>query len=152
VKHTRELVGLLPYVMRDKVRYYLDYVNDRLIDLALESGLYSRVREIQKQVELIFVLRLLYGYFVIGFQNYERMLNYFETMEVDGFQIGSRVFSKRSPITSHWQQVANNIKRLVSETGTSQYVKPTMSTDMVLRQIIQSLPDKTGEKQDREQH
>ena len=152
MKHTRELVGLLPYVMRDKVRYYLDYVNDRLIDLALESGLYSRVREIQKQVELIFVLRLLYGYFVIGFQNYERMLNYFETMEVDGFQIGSRVFSKRSPITSHWQQVANNIKRLVSETGTSQYVKPTMSTDMVLRQIIQSLPDKTGEKQDREQH
>jgi len=58
VEHTRELVGLLPYVMRDQVRYYLDYVNDRLIDLALESGLYSRVREIQKQVELIFVLRL----------------------------------------------------------------------------------------------
>jgi len=72
---TQELTRLLPYIVRDKLRYYLGYVNDRLIDLALEEGVYDRVREVRNEVDLIFLLRLLYGYFVVGFQNYEQMLD-----------------------------------------------------------------------------
>lgn len=138
---TQELTRLLPYIIRDKLRAYLGYVNDRLIDLALEEGVYDRVREVRSEVHLIFFLRLLYGYFVIGFQNYEQMLGFFEDKGVKGFQIGSTAYTRQSTVSLEWKQVTSELEKLVSETGIALHVKPTLSIDEVLRRIIRSLPN-----------
>jgi hypothetical protein len=140
---TQELIRLLPYIVRDKLRYYLGYVNDRLIDLALEEGVYDRVREVRNEVDLTFLLRLLYGYFVVGFHNYEQMLGFFENKGVRGFQIGSTVYARQSSISREWRQVADELERLVNEAGIALYVKPTLSIDEVLHRIIQSMPSET---------
>ncbi len=135
----KELSRLLPYIVRDKMNYHLDYVNDRLIDIALEEGVYHRLREIRDQVELIFFVRLLYGYFVIGFQNYERMLAYFDSKGVQGFQIGSTAFTRQSPITRQWHEIAEELADYVREGGWSSFVAPGIPDIVVIRRIIDSL-------------
>jgi hypothetical protein len=145
--HIRELQKLLPYAVRDKFRYYLDYVNDRLIDIALEEGIYHRLPDVRPEVEVVFFLRLLYGYFVIGFHNYEKMLSYLDSKEIDGFQIGSTVFTKQSPITRHWSEVAHELERLVKQTSTASLVRPSMSIEAVIRQIVRALPGQTESRE-----
>lgn len=140
---TQELAGLLPYTVRDKFRYYLGYVSDRLIDMALEEGVYHRLKELRDEVDLIFLVRLLYGYFVVGFRNYEEMLGFFDRKEVKGFQIGSTVFTRQSPITFEWQRITNELENLVNRAGMAFYVRPTVSVDEVLRRIIRSLSDES---------
>lgn len=141
----QELTHLLPYVVRDKLRYYLGYVNDRLIDLALEEGVYDRVSDVRDEVDLIFLIRFLYGYFVVGFQNYGQMLSFFENKGIKGFQIGSTVYTRQSSIYLEWRQVADELERLVNETNIALYIKPTLSIDNVLHRIIRSLPSETSD-------
>jgi hypothetical protein len=137
--NVRELGNQLPYAARDKLRYYLDYVNDRLVDITLEEGVYDRLAEIRTQVELVFFLRLLYGYFVIGFRNYERMLSYLDAKEIDGFQIGSTTFTRQSAITHDWREIARDLDHLVSQTTIGSFVKPGMSVEAVIRRLVHSL-------------
>jgi hypothetical protein len=137
----RELAQLLPYDVRDRLRYYLDYVHDTLTDIALEEGVFHRLKEIREEVELIFLLRLLYGYFVVGFQNYEQMLDYFESKQVRGFQLGRTVFTRASSLTVQWQQVANDLEHIVSAAELAPSVRPGISVAEVIRRIVQSLPD-----------
>jgi len=140
---TQELASLLPYTVRDKFRYYLGYVHDRLIDMALEEGVYHRLKELRDEVDLIFLIRLLYGYFVVGFRNYEEMLGFFDKKGVKGFQIGSTVFNRQSPITFEWQRITDELENLVNRAGIAFYVRPTVSVDEVLRRIIRSLSDES---------
>ena len=143
----RELIWLLPYAIRDKVRYHLGYVNDRLIDIALEEGLYSRLGEVRDEVELIFLVRLLYGYFVIGFENYQRMLDYFAVKEVDGFQIGSMSFTRHSPITQQWREIAGELESYVNERGWAPFIAPGIPDAVVIRRIIDYLLDRGKDEQ-----
>jgi hypothetical protein len=136
-----DLGAQLPYTVRDKLRYYLDYINDRLIDITLEEGVYDRLAEVRDQVELVFFLRLLYGYFVIGFRNYERMLNYLDAKEVNGFQIGSTTFTRQSNITRDWQEIARELDHLVNQTSIGLFVKPGMSVETVIRRLVRSRSD-----------
>jgi hypothetical protein len=145
-RQVQELIQLLPYDVRDRFRYYLDYVHDTLADIAMEEGVYYRLKEIREEAELIFLLRLLYGYFVVGFQNYEQMLSYFESKQVRGFQIGRTAFTRTSPLTAQWQQVANDLERLVSTAELVPYVRPGTSVAEVLRRLIRSLPDISEEE------
>jgi hypothetical protein len=125
---------------------YRNYVNDRLIDLALEEGKHNRLKEIQSTVDFILLLRLLYSYFVIGFRNYDQMLSYFENKQVSGFQIGSTEFARQSPITRRWQSVAEDLENLVKDSRLRLYVEPDSTIDSVLRRIIQSVPDDAGQE------
>jgi hypothetical protein len=134
----RELETQLPYAIQEKLRYYLDFVHDRLFEVAKLEDMEKQVSLVRDEVELIFLLRMLYGYFVIGYRNYAAMLSYFESMEVDGFQIGTTEFSPKSQITLDWRQLATNLEMLVKEDRIEQYVKPSLSTDEVIRRILQS--------------
>lgn len=140
---TQYLIRLLPYAIRDKARGYLGYVHDRLVDLALEEGVYGRIKEIRGQVGLIFLLRLLYGYFVIGYRNYRQMLDFFEDKGVEGFQIGSAVYTRQSQTTFQWQEIAAELESLLADAGIASYVRPSLSVDEVLQRIIDSLPDES---------
>ncbi len=142
----RELEKKLPYVVRDKARYYLDYVNDRLFEIALEEGVYDRLVEIRSEAEIIFLLRLLYSFFVIGFRNYDGMLDYLGSKDIDGFQIGRANFTRQSTITQHWQEVASELDHLVGTTRIASFVRPGLSVETVIRQIIQSLPPQPESK------
>jgi hypothetical protein len=137
----QDLIHLLPYLIRDKARDYLGYVRDRLIDLALEEGVYERVAEIQSEAELIFLLRFLYGYFVVGYQNYEQMLEFFEVKGANGFQIGTTAYTRQSQISDEWRQVSGHLESIVNEAGLALYVRPMLSVDDVLRQVLDSLPN-----------
>lgn len=144
---TQELARLLPYNARDKFRYYLDYINDRLFDIALEEQVANRVNEIQAEVELIFFIRHLYKYFAVGYQNFAQALDFFEDKQAIGFRIGTRVFTRQSTLTMNWRQFVNELENLVDEAGLGRYARPNFSDDYVLRELIQSLPDITDEGQ-----
>jgi hypothetical protein len=138
VSSFRELENQLPYTIREKLRYYLDFVHDRLFEVAKLEDVQSQVPLIRDEVELIFLLRMLYGYFVIGYRNYASMLEYFESMQVDGFQIGTTEFSSTSRITLDWRRLAASLATLIEESRIEQYVRPSLSTDEVIRRIIRS--------------
>jgi hypothetical protein len=144
----RRLEDLLPYSIRDRFRYYLGFVNDRLFEIAKLEDLEKYIPAIRDEVELIFLLRLLYGYFVIGYRNYTSMLEYFKRMQVEGFQIGTTEFSPTSRITLEWRQLATGMERLLMESEAAQYVRPTLSTDEVIRRILRSRIDKRRESDD----
>ena len=137
---TRDLVGLLPYEMRDKVGYYLNYVNDRLIDIADEEGKGDRITEIRDEFEIIFLLKLLYGHFVVGFQNYESLLDFFEAKNISGFTIGSSSFSRQNKVQSEqsldndWRTLQRDLLTLISNLGYTRYMR--VSVDTVIRDIV----------------
>lgn len=141
----RELESQLPYAIRDKLRYYLDFVHDRLFEVAKLEDMEKHISTVRGEVELVFLLRMLYGYFVVGYRNYAAMLDYFESMQVDGFQIGTTVFSASSPITLQWRRLATDLETLLTESEVAQYVRPTLSTDEVIRRILRSRIDKQQE-------
>jgi hypothetical protein len=141
-KSVQDLIRLLPYLIRDKAGNYLGYVRDRLIDLALEEGVHDRLMEIQGEADLIFFLRFLYGYFVVGYQNYEQMIEFFEDKGANGFQIGTTAYTRQSQISDEWRQVSGELERIVNEAGIALYVRPTLSVDEVLHRVINSLSDK----------
>ena len=143
---TQELVNQLPYAVHDKLVYYLNYVDARLADVVVEEKAPDKLlKQIRSEVEFMFLLRWLYGYFVVGFQNYERTLDYFENKKVNGFKIGSGTFNKQSPLTSQWERVANDFERLVRQPEVARYVLPKTSMDTVLRQIVRSISDASKE-------
>lgn len=133
-----ELERLLPYTIRDRWWYYRDFVRDRSFEIAKLDDMEEQRKSAERYIDLIFLLRMLYGYFVIGYQNYDATLSYFESRQVDGFQIGTTEFSGRSQITLDWQELVNSLKTLVRELGIGQYVEPSLSTDEVIRRILGS--------------
>jgi hypothetical protein len=145
-RHIQELIVLLPYDVQDKLRRYLDFAHDRLIDIALEEHLYDRVATIRDDVDLVFLLRLLYGYFVVGFQNYDQMLHFFESKQVRGFQIGSTRFTRDNSLTYEWRQIASELESLIRQSNLGMYVRPTFSSDEVLRSILRATQDGTETK------
>lgn len=142
---TQELARLLPYNARDKFRYYLDYINDRLFDIALEERVVNRLNEIQQVVELVFFLRHLYKYFAVGYQNFSQALDFFEDKQATGFRIGTRVFTRQSSLTTNWSSLVSELEDLVDQAGLGRYVRLNFSDDFVLRELIQSLPDIANE-------
>ncbi len=144
---TQELAQLLPYNARDKFRYYLDYINDQLFDIALEEQVANRLSEIQEEVELIFFIRHLYKYFAVGYQNFAQALDFFEDKQAIGFRIGTRVFTRQSTLTANWRLLVGELENLINEAGLGRYVRPNFSDDYVLRELIQSLPDVADEGQ-----
>jgi hypothetical protein len=133
-----DLENQLPYAVREKLRYYLDFVHDRLHEVAHIENKGELARSVRKEVDLVFLLRLLYGYFVVGYRNYAGVLHYFDSQEVDGFRIGTTDFTISSQITLEWRQLATDLETLLADGRIAQYVRPTMSTDEVIRRILQS--------------
>lgn len=143
-QRTRELTHLLPYTFRDKFRYYLDFVNDRLYDIAVVEGKKELIPIINERVEFLFLLRMLYGYYVIGYENYKNFLNYFMEMQVDGFKIGTTDFTRDSEITQEWGLIAREFTSIIEEYALSDYVRPTMATDELIRKILTSHSEDQG--------
>ncbi|MBK9751368.1 MAG: hypothetical protein IPO91_32000 [Chloroflexi bacterium] len=148
-KETQSLIQLLPYAMREKARGYLDYVNDVLYQVALQEDVYARRIEVQYEVELIFLLKLIYAVFVTGYQNFDNVLRYLEREGARGFSIGSSDFGRQSELTQQWQEVVTGINAIVSDldsvnldatqrnTGkVSRYIKTYGSVEDIVREIV----------------
>jgi len=142
-EQNKELIRLLPYEIRDKYRHYRDYVHDRLVDIAMEQQMLDRVAKVEERADLVFLLRLLQGYFVIGFRNYDQMLGYLQGKQVDGFQIGGTEFRRNSPITIQWQAIASELESIINRSTLRQYLQPFLSVDDVIRSLLQSAQDST---------
>ena len=130
------LVKLLPYVLQDKVHYYFDFVKDRLFEVAHIEKQSEVAQRFEKDIELIFLLRLLYGYFVLGYRNYDAALSFFESLEVEGFQIGTTHYSRDNPITQEWSDLAEEIEVLIRENQIERYMRPTIGTDEIIRDLL----------------
>ena len=131
-----DLVKLLPYALQDKVHYYYDFVKDRLFDIAVIENRLETAQRYEKDIELIFFLRLLYGYFVLGYRNYDDSLRFFEVLNINGFQIGTTHFSRNTPITREWLNLAEGIETLIQENQVESYMRPTISTDEIIRELL----------------
>ena len=149
-ERTRVLEGLLPYAVREKYRYYVDYMHDRVYEIALEERVEYRSRDVRSTVELVLLMRFLYGYFVLGFENYERMLEYLEGKQVRGFQIGRMTFAKTSFFSEDWRQVSTELKRLTAQSELREYIQPSLSSDEAIRRLLQSSLGSPLEKSDYE--
>lgn len=134
-----DLVKLLPYALQDKIHYYYDFVKDRLFEVALIEKQSEVARRFEKDIELIFLLRLLYGYFVLGYRNYDASLRFFESLEVDGFQIGTTHYSRDNTITQEWSDLAEEIEILIRENQIERYMRPTIATDEIIRELLTQL-------------
>lgn len=144
-EHLQQPIELLPYALRDSLRRYLAHVNDALIDILLEEGIYQRHAEVRPQVDLIFTVRFLYGYFAMGFRHLDGTLGFFERMGVDGFQIGSTVFTRRTAITSQWRDLVAELDRMILEEGIAEYVRSTMSITATIRDLLDRLLSDTDD-------
>lgn len=148
-KETQQLIQLLPYNMRERARGYLDYVSDVLHEVALQEGVYPRRNEVQYEIEIIFLLKLIYAYFVTGYQNFDNVLRYIEGKGAQGFSIGSSTFSRQGDLVRNWQTVVRELNAIVRELDTisgnqdtvnrsnlSQYVVTYGSVESIIRQIV----------------
>ena len=135
------LVTLLPYALQDKVRYYFDFVKDRLFEVAIIEKRQEIARRFEKDIELIFLLRLLYGYFVLGYRNYDASLRFFESLNINGFQIGTTHYSRNVSITQEWFNLAEEIETLVRNNRVERYMQSTLSTDEVIRELLTSFDE-----------
>jgi hypothetical protein len=145
------LIRDLPYTLQEKVRYYYDYVKDRLFEIAIIEDRQKITKHLEKELELIFLLRLLYGYIVLGYRNYEDSLQFFESLEIDGFQIGTTHYSRNTPITQEWLNLAEDIETLVRENQIERYMHSTLSTDEIIRELITKY-DEAGENYGKEEN
>ena len=134
--YVRKIERALPYALREKLRYYLDFVHDRLTDIALEQNKYDSIRKVRPQVELVFTLRFLHAYLIVGYQNYARMLSFFEDMEIPGFQIGSTVFDRKSSLSTSWSDLSLELGKFLSEPNLKAALQLEDSTDKVIRRIL----------------
>lgn len=146
-----DLVKLLPYTLQEKTHYFYDFVKDRLFEVAVIEKLVGVARRFEKDIELIFLLRLLYGYFVLGYQNYDASLRFFESLNIDGFQIGTTHYSRDNTITREWFSLAEELEILMRENQIERYMRPTISTDEIIRELLTHLSE-TGEDHDQEEN
>lgn len=148
-KETQQLIQLLPYNMRERSRGYLDYVSDVLHEVALQEGVYARRHEVQYEIEIIFLLKLIYAYFATGYQNFDRVLQYMEGKGAQGFSIGSSSFSKQGDLANSWRTVVRELNIIVQELDTitttqeaatrssfSRYITTYGSVESTVRQIV----------------
>lgn len=133
-----DLVNILPYNLQDKVRYYFDFVKDRLFEVAIIEKRQEIARRFEKDVELIFLLRFLYGYFVLGYHNYDASLRFFESLNIDGFQIGTTHYVRRASISQEWFNLAEEIETLVRNNQIERYMQSALSTDEIIRELLAS--------------
>ena len=91
---TKQLVALLPYSMRERARGYMDFVNDVLYSVSLEENAHEQRREIQYEVEMVFMLKLLYAVFVTGYRNFTQVLEFLDGKGASGFEIGARFIGR----------------------------------------------------------
>jgi hypothetical protein len=140
-----DLVRLLPYILQDKVHYYFDFIKDRLFEIAIVENRTEMARRFEKDVELIFFMRLLYGYFVLGYQNYDSSLQFFEAFDVDGFQIGTTHYSRNSSVTQEWHDIATGLETIIQENEIERYMRPTISTDEIIKELLIRFDDESGE-------
>lgn len=145
LRETKELIALLPYNMRERSRGYMDFVNDTLYSVALEEGVYDRRGEVQYEVEMVFMLKLLYAYFVTGYQNFTQVLEFLEHRGADGFEIGSSSYRRNSDVTHDWERVVSELIGIAHGIeGTDQmgfltrYVMGYGSTEAIVRDIVQN--------------
>lgn len=125
--------------MQDKIHYYFDFVKDRLFEVAFLEKQLEFAQRFEKDIELIFLLRLLYGYFVLGYRNYDAALRFFESLEVDGFQIGTTHYSRDNLITQEWSDLAEEIEILIRENQIERFMRPTIGTDEIIRDLLTQL-------------
>ena len=123
-------------MLQDKVHFYFDFVKDRLFEIAIIENRQEIAERFKKDIELIFLLRLLYGYFVLGYRNYDASLRFFEYLNINGFQIGTTHYSRNTPITQEWLNLAEEIETLVRENHIESYMLPTLSTDEIIRELL----------------
>lgn len=139
------LVSELPYGLREKLRYFLDYIYDRTVDIALEQGIYYNksiaLRNHRRLIDLIFTIRMLYGFLVLGFRNYDQALQFFEGKQVDGFIIGRTSYNRKSNITTQWSIVSQDLDRIVHELNLIYYVSPNTTIDAIIHSILNNLPE-----------
>jgi hypothetical protein len=133
-----DLIKLLPYTLQDKVRYYFDFVKDRLFEVSIIEKSQHVARQFEKDIELIFLIRLLYGYFVLGYRNYDASLRFFESQNIDGFQIGTTHYSRNSSITQEWRDLSEEIETLIRNNQIEKYVLSSQSTDEIIRELLTS--------------
>lgn len=145
VENQMDLVQLLPYSLQDKLRYYYDFVKDRLFEVAITDKRQDIARHFEKDIELIFLMRLLYGYFVLGYRNYDASLHFFESLNINGFQIGTTHYSRNSLITQEWRNLAEGIETLVRENRIERFMRSTISTDEVIRELLISFSESDRE-------
>jgi hypothetical protein len=138
-QNTRLLRRHLPWSIRKKLDYHMDYINEKLIDIALEEGKISQVDYYRETVEIIFFLRLLRSYFVTGYANYEGMLRFFQQKNIIGFQIGSHVFDQTSRLTVDWSGVATAFDSFVATLPISHYILSDSPDEAVLWKIVRDL-------------
>lgn len=136
-----ELVTLLPYSLQDKVRYYFDFVKDRLFEVAIIEKRQKIARRFEKDIELIFVLRLLYGYFALGYRNYDASLHFFESLNINEFQIGTTNYSRNASITQEWFNLAEEIETLVRNNRVERYMQSALSIDEIIRELLTSFDE-----------
>jgi hypothetical protein len=72
-----------------------------------------------------------------------------DSKDVEGFQVGSTAFTRGSSITREWREVARDLDQLVNQTSIGSFVKPGMSVQTVICQIVRSLSD---QQEDRSSH
>lgn len=148
-KETQQLIQLLPYNMRERTRGYLDYVSDVLHEVSLQEGVYTRRNEVQYEIEVIFLLKLIYAFFVTGYQNFDSVLQYIEGKGARGFSIGSSSFSRQGNLANSWRTVVRELNAIVQELDTitttqeaatrsnfSRYVTTYGSVESIVRQIV----------------
>jgi len=139
--------NLLPYAVRDRYRYYMDYMGDRVYEIALEEKI-PEPREARADIEMVLLVRFLNEYFVLGFENYQRMLEYMEGKHVEGILIGRTEFAKTSAFTRAWSQVADELKQLIVQSGLRRYIDPSTSADEAIRALLRLHSDSSPERTD----
>lgn len=134
--HTRRFVNDLPYSIRDRIQRYIDFVDEILVDIALEEGVYEQIGVVRRDIETIFLLRLLYGYYVLGQQNYERMMDFLGSFQINGFQIGGSTFQRNGTTDREWREVATELERIIDASGVQHYILASQSIETVIRDYV----------------
>jgi hypothetical protein len=135
-KETQQLIQLLPYNMRERTRGYLDYVSDVLHEVSLQEGVYARRNEVQYEIEIIFLLKLIYAYFVTGYQNFDNILQYIEGKGAQGLANSWRIVVRElNAIVQELDTIATT-QEAATRSNFSRYITTYGSVESIVRQIV----------------
>ena len=140
-QHIREFVSNFPYSIRDRIQRYIEFVDERLVDIALEEGVYQQISVIRGDIETIFFLRFIYGYYVVGQQNYDRMMNFLGAFQINGFQIGSSTFQRDSALDREWRELARGLEGIIDDSGVQRYVLARESIETIIRNYVANIDE-----------
>jgi hypothetical protein len=141
-KSVNDLTKILPYLLQEKTRNYLDYVNDRLDDLQLLDKFENISQKQRNDILMVFFIRYIYDFITFGLSNFHNSLNFFEERKLVGFQIGSTNFSKDSEIISEWNELSKKLSELIKKNHLDFYVKSQNSIDDLLVRLVFDLNNK----------